>query len=211
MIYFGVEKMPGGTSVSARGVVRCGLGGRRTPLLERGDALAQRAEAARLAEAAVHAGVEVGGLLGRAAVCGEGDDGEFARAEFEVLADAPRRGEPVHVGHLDVHEHEVVLRRRRRVALRARLDGGEGLAPVVGDRHAVPELLEHDRREPLVDAVVLGDEHAQRRRRSGRVFFWRRGRGTILGVASKRRVARRRVAGRSGAALKRGRKPGLLR
>ena len=62
-----------------------------------------------------------------------------------------RRGRlvPVHLGHLAVHEDGVIGARSVRV---------DGLDPVVGDREAVAEVLEHLRADELVHLVVLHEQ-----------------------------------------------------
>ncbi len=59
----------------------------------------------------------------------------------------------VHLGHLDVHQHEVV---------RESLDGLDGLDAVRGDIGAVAERFEDEQCDLLVDGVVLGQQHPQR-------------------------------------------------
>ena len=65
-----------------------------------------------------------------------------------------RGGEPVHLGHLHVHEHHVVGNARQ---------GLERLEAVPHRVGAGAELLEDAQRHLLIDGVVLRHEHAQRR------------------------------------------------
>ena len=67
-------------------------------------------------------------------------------------ADRGGRLEPVELGHLHVHEHEVEG---------SLLQGGDGLAAVGRDHGGVPRLLEHAHRHLLVDRIVLRQQHAQ--------------------------------------------------
>jgi len=86
-----------------------------------------------------------------------------------ALADRPRGRQPVHHGHLHVHQHDV-----ERPAL-VRFDS---LLPVVGDDRHVAHLFQQAHDHPLVDCVVFRHEHVQaprrrltsleRRRRGGR-------------------------------------------
>ena len=59
---------------------------------------------------------------------------------------------PSMLRHLDVHQDDVE---------RFAFESFDGLASIGGDDALVPELLEHDRRELLIDRVVLGDEDAK--------------------------------------------------
>jgi hypothetical protein len=83
-------------------------------------------------------------------VRGQGDDGELLGVG--EATDPPGGLVPVHLRHLDVHEHDVEA-----VALR-RLDR---LAPVGDREHLVPPLLEERDGDLLVHRVVLGQEDAR--------------------------------------------------
>ena len=72
-----------------------------------------------------------------------------------ALADAARGVEAVHLGHLDVHQHDVVGLPLERL---------ERLEAVRRDVGAVAQLVEHPERDLLVHGVVLGQEDPQRRR-----------------------------------------------
>ena len=89
-------------------------------------------------------------------VGGHGDDPDRQYAAFgwdRAGPDLPGCFEAVHLGHLDVHEDEVV---------RELLDGLDGLDAVRGDVGAVAHRLEDEERDLLVDRVVLGQQDAQR-------------------------------------------------
>ena len=66
--------------------------------------------------------------------------------------DLPRGFEPVHLWHLDVHQHEIV---------RLPLDGLDGFETVGRDVGAVSHLLEQAERQLLVHDIVLGHEDPQ--------------------------------------------------
>ncbi len=99
----------------------------------------------------VHARIETSLAVGLRRVGGERDDGQVAAAGRQ-LADARRRFESVHLGHLAVHEHEVVG---------GAADRFDCLPPVDGQLRAVAEPLEHPHDDLLIDFVVFGDEDAR--------------------------------------------------
>ena len=67
--------------------------------------------------------------------------------------DAAGGFEAVHLGHLDVHQDDVV----RQLA-----DRFDRFEPVRGDVGAVAQRLEHEHGDLLVDGVVLGQQDPQR-------------------------------------------------
>ena len=91
--------------------------------------------------------------------------------------DLARGGEAVHLGHLHVHQHDVVELARQRL---------EHLEAVGGDVGAVAHALEHAQRDLLVHGVVLGEQDAQRnaRRQLGVDRRGRRPRGPRRGGAA---------------------------
>ena len=106
----------------------------------------------RLADVVVHAGGEAQLTVAGHGVRRHGGDPRTGRCR-PAGTDPTRRLEPVELGHLDVHEHQVVgLRLERR----------DRLQPVAGHVRAVAQLLEQAERELLVHRVVLGDQDAQR-------------------------------------------------
>ena len=112
----------------------------------------KRVEADGLADVVVHPGLQAPVALVAEHAGRHGDDPRPLRTP--ALVDPPRRLQPVHLGHLDVHQHHVVA---------PALERGERLEPVRRDVPAVPELLEQEQCKPLVQGVVLCDEDPQRR------------------------------------------------
>ena len=89
-----------------------------------------------------------------------------------ALANGHRGREPVHHGHLHVHQRHV-----ERAAL-VRLDR---LLAVVGDDGNVAHLFQQAHDQPLVDRVVFRDQHVKAPRRRLRAGWgWRRRRGLHL-------------------------------
>ena len=137
--------------------VAVGGGGRRRrhgdshPAAQRGAQVLQKH---RLAQIVVHAGGQTGLAVLAQGVGGHRDD---PRALFgrPFVPDAPRRLEPVHSGHLDVHEDDVVALPAQRV---------QSLLPVGGHVRRIAQPLQQEKRHLLVDHVVLGDQDAQRRK-----------------------------------------------
>ncbi len=68
-----------------------------------------------------------------------------------VLANCPRGLEPVHLGHLNVHENQVE---------RLRPGQPDRLGPIVGDDHVMPLALEQRHRELLIVEAVFGQKNA---------------------------------------------------
>jgi hypothetical protein len=71
--------------------------------------------------------------------------------------DRASRPQSVEVGHLHVHQDDVVRRPG---------DGLHRLEPVAHDVDAVAQPAQEQEGDPLVDRVVLGEEHVERRARS---------------------------------------------
>ena len=123
-------------------------------------------------------------------------------------ADPPGRLEAVHLGHLHVHQDDVV---------RLPLDGVEHLEPVLGDVRRVADALEEPERELHVHGVVLGQEDPQRvlgAQEGGSVLVLRGGRGAGDGVGREHRddrVEQRRGLDRLGELLRDGVAPALAR
>ena len=112
----------------------------------------------RLGQVAVHAGFEAGFAVAGHRVGGHRDDARQALRPAPAH-DRARGLQAVDLGHLDVHQHDVVVLPR---------DLLDGLCAVGGDIGAVAEVLQQSHDDALVDRVVFGDEHAQRLRRCGR-------------------------------------------
>jgi len=107
----------------------------------------QVAGADRLRQVGVHAGLQA--LL---AIAGhrqrrEGHESD-ARQALRLLAPADLCGglEAAHVGHVNVHEHQVE---------RLALEQGQRFHAVVRNGHPVPAFLQHGHRQLLVHEVVL--------------------------------------------------------
>ncbi len=80
-----------------------------------------------------------------------GDDGDPDAALPRLAApDTPCGLEAVHLGHLAVHQHEVVGDAP---------EGSERLVPVPGDVGPAAQLLEDLDGDELVDGIVLHDEY----------------------------------------------------
>jgi hypothetical protein len=95
-----------------------------------------------------------------------------------------RRGlEPVHFGHLAVHEHDFVGEGRQQ---------RHGLPPVARHVDPTPQLLEESHGDLLIDHVVLHDQHAGVER--GRHFL-----GHGRGLGPKRRARGRTQDGQEAA------------
>ena len=82
-------------------------------------------------------------------------DGERVRVHRQHLADVSRRGDPVHLGHLEVHQHQV-----DRLSVG---DGADRLAPVPGLGHDHAPGLQHATGHEPVGGVVLHHQDADPR------------------------------------------------
>lgn len=100
------------------------------------------------AEVVVHAGGSAGLAVADEGVGGEGDD-VGGGAGGGMGAEVAGGFEAVHLGHLDVHEDDVVG---------LALDGGEDLEAVGGEVGAVAEAGEHVEGDLLVHDVIFGEE-----------------------------------------------------
>src|ERR1051326_8721081 len=82
---------------------------------------------------------------------GEGDNGRMMpRVSMRLpFAHPPRRLKAIHLGHLAVHEHQVIG---------TLLEGCDRLAAGGNDIDAASATLQHAHRHFLVDGVVLGQE-----------------------------------------------------
>ena len=97
----------------------------------------------------VHSGGEAGVAV---AVGGEGDDGEIPVGE--AGADLARGLDAVHLGHLDVHEDQVIMPCRQ---------GVEGFPAALGFVGVVAEVLERGPRDLQVEGIVIHDENLEHR------------------------------------------------
>ncbi len=116
------------------------------------DAGGDVAEFDRLGDVVVHAGGEAGVAIALEGVGGEGDDAGLALGG-EVGADLAGGLEAVHLGHLEVHENEVVG---------AAFEGAEGFEAVGDSVGAVAEAFEEAEGDLLVNEVVFDDEDGER-------------------------------------------------
>ena len=134
--------------------------------LARRSASASNSGRIGFADVVVHPGREARLALLEHGVCGHGDDAG-PRLGRPTLTDPPGCVEPVELGHLHVHQDDVVglpLERLQRL---------ETVRRHVG---AVAEPLENPQRHHLVHGVVLGQQDPQGRRRGLAV---RRGRSDL--------------------------------
>ena len=131
--------------------VECGRATRQPSAQRRHERLAVD----RLRDVIVHPGGETRIELGLHRVRRHRDDRH--RGEARIGAQRPRRGESVQLGHLHVHQDGGVLRRRG-------LSHLERFAAVAGDVELDPEPRRELARHHLVGLVVLGQQHAARRR-----------------------------------------------
>ena len=97
-----------------------------------------------------------------------GDDRNVPADARLPLPDRRAGTEPIHLGHLDVHQHEVV---------RLALHRFDGLDAVRREVRPIAHLLQDAERELLVHDVVLGEQDAQRMARGHLGVDPRRGRG----------------------------------
>ncbi len=114
----------------------------------------------RLGDIAVHARLQAALPIALDGVGSHRDDRDVPACPPLSLADAGRRLEAIHLGHLHVHQDQVegLL-----------LPGGEGLLAIAGDVHRVPALLQEDGRQRLVDEVVLHQQDSEAPRRSRQI------------------------------------------
>jgi hypothetical protein len=100
----------------------------------------------------VHGCIEAALAVALHRVRGHRDDRDvFSRASLP-LANHRRRLEAVHLGHLDIHQHEVEV---------LPLQGGDYLVAVARYLDHVPPLLKRADCHSLVDRVVFGQQDAQ--------------------------------------------------
>ena len=126
----------------------------------------------------VHAGGQTFFTILRHCIGGQCDDGH-ALADRRALsfADLLRGREPVHLGHLTIHQNEI------EGGLRVRI---HRFLAIAGDRHVVAVDLQHGKRDHLVDGIVFHQQNASAN--PGR----RRGHGLAHG---RRRVSLLRLTG----------------
>jgi len=122
----------------------------------------QRLLRERLGEVVVHAGREALLAILLHGAGGEGQDGDVTVRPHLGRADRTGRLEAVHLGHLTVHEDEIVG---------CALEGLDGFPAVAHEIDPVPGLLEHPDGHALAHRVVLGHQDAQRARGTGRGRF----------------------------------------
>ena len=129
------------------------LGGwRKVAPVDRAERLGQRLGADRLGQVVVHPGRQAHLAVAFHRIGRHRHDPRPGLAR-PARADPAGRLEPVQLGHLDVHEHDVVD---------APLDGGDGLEPVARDVRQVAHPLQQADGELLVHGVVLGEEDPER-------------------------------------------------
>ena len=137
------------------------------PAFQRG---LQFANAHRLGDVIVHAGLQAFFAVAHQRVAGHGND---ARALFggPALADLARGFQAVHLRHLHIEEQDVVGLLLQRL---------EDFHAVVGEVSAITQLVQDAQADLLVDGIVIGQEQAQgqaagevgvERRRDGRFLL----------------------------------------
>ncbi len=102
-----------------------------------------------LGDVFVHAGGQEAFAVAEQGVGGEGDDRDVFSGLGLGSPDPFGRLDPVHLGHLNIHEYEVVS---------AAFQDGQGLAAVVGRIDAVAHLAEQPRDDLLAERVVFDEE-----------------------------------------------------
>ena len=133
------------TTAGATSGIACGR--LRTMRVDEGDRELFGAD--RLGQVTVHASGQAGLAVALHGVGRHGDDVDVAARR----PDATCRFEAIHLGHLHVHQDEVVRQRRHSL---------DGFEPVRGNVGAVAHRLQHEQRDLLVHGVVLRQQDAQR-------------------------------------------------
>ena len=106
----------------------------------------------RFGDVVVHSGSEASLAVAGHGVGGHRDDRDVPARAFFLLPDERGGFKTIHLGHLHIHEDQV-----------------EGLffqhsqshPSVLGDRHAVPGLLQNPQGDALIDGVVLGKKNVE--------------------------------------------------
>ncbi len=106
----------------------------------------------RLGQVIVHARLQAAFAVARHGARRHGDDGYVATPVQLAVAELARGGQPVQARHLHIHQDQVVGFARRA------FEHGQA---IVGQRHAVAQLFQQPQGQPLVDGIVLGQQHAQ--------------------------------------------------
>jgi hypothetical protein len=126
----------------------------------------QGVDADRLGDVGVHTGRQAAIPVFLQRVGSHGDDGQM-RARRLAGANVEGRRDAVHFGHLHVHQYQHI------VCLGKAL---QALLAIVGEVEGDTEAAEHGRRQLLVNAVVIDQQHATGNkgggcRRAGGVTF----------------------------------------
>jgi hypothetical protein len=106
----------------------------------------------RLRQIGVHTTGEAALHIALQRMSGERDNWQMASGRFLAIPNGSGGLKAIHVGHLDVHEHEIDL---------LPLQNRNGLAPIAGHQDRVATLLQHAQGESLVHDVVLGQQDPQ--------------------------------------------------
>ena len=138
--------------------------------LEEGDAVD------RLRQIMVHAGVATGLLVARHGVGGHSEDRQASEIPAE-RPDLPRRGQPVHLGHGDVHDDQVVGPLAHRV---------ERFAAIADEVDARAAALQQGGGDHGIGLAVLGEQDAAL---EGNGLAGRRGRAVRRAPAPARPAA----------------------
>ena len=117
------------------------------------DGLGEAFHGDGLRQVVIHPGLEVPLAVADERVRGERDDRHVRRVTGQAADLADRRA-PVELGHLPVHEDQIVAVRARRIY---------GRSPIANERDPVTQSGEHLANHPLVYRMVLGDEQVRAR------------------------------------------------
>ena len=108
----------------------------------------------RLGDISVHACSKASLTVALHGVGSHGEDRGVTIGRALNLADAASGCDAIHLGHLDVHEHEVEA---------SLFHHGDGLLAVVGDKDRVATFLKQAFRNRLVNTIVFGQQDGQPR------------------------------------------------
>jgi len=114
--------------------------------------IVQYLRADRFAEVAIHARGKAAVLIAFHGVGGEGKDNLMIVTTALLFTEEIRCGEPLHFGHLHIHQDEVVAPPR---------EGLERFLAVCGDGDAMASLFQQVQHQALVYQIIFGDQDAE--------------------------------------------------